>query len=104
VNFEKYSCHELVIQIFGYFTYSILGTWFVKFAHKNKIRTKMAPLGGTSFYIGFFREIHLKRSLSKTTELISTKFGSKHLWRMGIQVCKNQGAGTFWDPIRDKKV
>jgi len=35
-----------------YLTYSILGTWFVKFAHKNKILPKMAPLGGASFYIG----------------------------------------------------
>jgi len=34
----------------------------------------MAPLAGTSFYIGLYREIHLKHSLSKTTELISTKF------------------------------
>jgi len=70
-------------------TYSILGTWFVKFAHKNKIHKN-------SFYIGIYREIHLKCSLSKTTELISTKFGRKHLWGMGIKVCKNQGAGTFW--------
>jgi len=22
---------------------------------------------------------------------------------MGIQVCKNKGAGTFWGPIRGKK-
>jgi len=41
------------------------------------------------------REIHLKRSLSKTTELILTKFGGKHYYRMGIHVCANQGAGTF---------
>jgi len=40
---------------------------------------------------------------SKTTELISTKFGSKNLWRMGIKVCENQGAGTYWGPIRGKK-
>jgi len=39
----------------------------------------MAPLGGASFYIGFFREIHLKYSLSKTTELILTKFAWKYL-------------------------
>jgi len=37
-------------------------------------------------------------SFSKITELISTKFGRKHLWGMEIQVCKNQGAGTFWAP------
>jgi len=55
----------------------------------------MAPLGGTSFYIGLYREIHLKRSLSKTTKLISTTFGRKHPWGMGIQVCENQGAGTY---------
>jgi len=54
----------------------------------------MAPVGGASFYIGLYREIHLKRSLSKTTTLISTKFGRKHLLGMGIQVCKYQGAGT----------
>jgi len=39
----------------------------------------MAPLGGASFYIGLYREIHLKRSLSKTTELILTKFGGNYL-------------------------
>jgi len=56
---EKYSSHELEVQIL-YLTSSILGTWFVKCAHKNKICPNMAPLGGVSFYIGFFREIHLK--------------------------------------------
>jgi len=76
-------------------TKSILETWFVKFAHKNKICPKMAPLGGASFYIGLYREMQLKHSLSKTTELISTKFDRKHLWGMGIQVCENQGAGTY---------
>jgi len=43
-----------------YLTYCILGTWFVKFAHKNKIRLKMAPLWGVSFYIGLYREIIVK--------------------------------------------
>jgi len=28
--------------------------------HKNKIRAKMAPPGGASFYIGCYREIHCK--------------------------------------------
>jgi len=51
----------------------------------------MAPLGGTSFYIGLYSEIHLKCPLSKTTELISTKFGRKHLWGMGI---------NMWGPER----
>jgi len=99
VNFKKSSSHELAVQTLWYLTYNILGTWFVKFAHKNKIHSKKAPLGGTSFYISLYREIHLKRSLFKTTELISTKFGRKHLWGMGIQVCENQGAGTYrcWD-------
>jgi len=60
----------------------------------------MAPLGCTSFYIGLYREIYLKRSLSKTTELISTKFGRKHLWGMRIKFCENEGAGTFWGPER----
>jgi len=49
----------------------------------------MAPLGGVSFYIGLYREIHLKHSLSETTELISNKFGRKHLWGMGIKNCEN---------------
>jgi len=49
----------------------------------------MAPLGGASCYIGLYREINLKRSLSKTTELISTKFGRKHLWGMGIKMSEN---------------
>jgi len=70
-------------------TYSILGTWFVNFGHKNKIHPKMAPLGGALFDIRLYREIHLKRSLSKTTELISTKFGRKPLWGMGIKMCEN---------------
>jgi len=38
----------------------------------------MTQLGGASFYIGLYREMYLKRLLSKTTELISTKFGRKH--------------------------
>jgi len=29
------SFHELAVQILRYLTYSILGTWFVKFVHKN---------------------------------------------------------------------
>jgi len=35
----------------------MLVTWFVKCAHKNKIRQKMAPLGGVSSYIGVCREL-----------------------------------------------
>jgi len=46
----------------------------------------MAPLGGASFYIGLYREIHLKYSISKTAELI---------WGMGIQVCAKQGADIY---------
>jgi len=102
VNLKKSSSHELVVQILWHLTNSILGTWFIKFVHKNKICPKMAPLGGASFYIGLYREIHLNRSPSKTIELISTKFGRKHLWGMGIKICKNQGAGTYWGPIRGK--
>jgi len=96
VNFKK-SSNELVVQILWYLTYSILGTWFVKFAHKNKIHPKMAPLGSTSFYIGLYREIHRKCSLSKTTELtwfqsnlVESIFGE---W--GFKFVKNQGAGTY---------
>jgi len=55
----------------------------------------MAPLGESSFYIGLYREIHLKRPLSKTTELILAKFGWKYLLEMGIKVCANQVAGPF---------
>jgi len=51
----------------------------------------MAPLGGTSFYIGLYREIHLKCSLSKTTELICTKFGRKHLWEWGLKCVQIKG-------------
>jgi len=40
----------------------------------------------------------------QTTELVSTKFGRKHLWGMRIEVCENQGAGIYWGPIRGKKV
>jgi len=63
----------------------------------------MTPLEGASFYIGLYREIHLKHSLFKINELISTKFGRKHLWRMGIPVSKNEWAGSYWGPIRGKK-
>jgi len=42
-EFKKTSSHELAFQIL-YLIYSILGTWFVKFAHKNKIHPKLAPL------------------------------------------------------------
>jgi len=38
--------------------------------HENKVYPKMAPLGGASYNIGLYREIHLKCSLSKTIELI----------------------------------
>jgi len=67
---------------------------------KIKSAQKWPHKGGVSFYICLYREIYLKRSLSKTNELISNKFGRKHLWGMGIQVCENQGAGTFWGPER----
>jgi len=75
----------------------------LKLVRKNKICQKMTPLGGASFYIGLYREIHLKCSLSKTTELIWTKCGRKHLWGMGIKVCTNQGAGTYWGPEGAKR-
>jgi len=42
------------------------------------------------------RSIHLKFSLSKTTELILTKFGRTHLSGMGMKVWTNQGADPFW--------
>jgi len=58
----------------------------------------MAPLGGTSFYIGWYREVHLKRSLSKTTELILTKLVASIFRLMGINVYAIQGSGPFWDP------
>jgi len=71
--------------------------YFNQIAHKNKIHPKMAPLGGASFYIGLYREI-LLNAHSKTTELISTKFGRKHLWGMAIQICKNQGMAPIGVP------
>jgi len=33
---------------------------------------------------------------------ISAKVGRKHAWRMGIQICSNKWAGSFWGPIRGK--
>jgi len=39
---------------------------------------------------------------SRTTRPISTKLGRKHACGMGIQICSNKGAGTFWGPIRGK--
>jgi len=48
----------------------------------------MAPLGGASFYTGLYvyREIHIKRSLSKTTELTLTKFGRE--WKLNYAQIK----------------
>jgi len=40
---------------------------------------------------------------SKTTSLISTKFGRKYLYWMGIQMCSNQGAGPLVGHLRGKK-
>jgi len=61
VNLKKSSFLELqAIQILWYLTYSILGTGFVKYAHKNIICLKMAPLGDVLFYIGLYREIRVK--------------------------------------------
>jgi len=53
---------------------------------KKNQKSKSTQKWGASFYIGLHREIYLKRSLSKTTELISNKFGRKHLWGMGIKI------------------
>jgi len=33
---------------------------------------------------------------------ISIKLNRKHAWGMGIQICSNKGAGSFWGPIRGK--
>jgi len=38
--------------------------------------------------------------MKKNSELISTKFGRKHLWGMGIQVFENQGG---WHLLGGKK-
>jgi len=35
--------------------------------------------------------------------MISTKFGRKHIWGMGIQVCEKEGVGSYWGLIRAKK-
>jgi len=40
----------------------------------------------------------LNNFFSRTAKPISTKFGRKHAWGMGIQICSNKGAG----PIRGK--
>jgi len=61
----------------------------------------MAPLGGTSFYIGLYREIHLKCSLSKTIELISTKFGRKCHWGMEIKASVRRSKG--WSLLGPRK-
>jgi len=45
-----------------------------------------------------------KRLFSKTTSLISTKFGRKYLLGMGIQMCSNQGGGPLRDHLTDQKV
>jgi len=45
---------------------------------------------------------NLNDFFSKTTALISTKFGRKDLKGMGIQVYANQGAGPYLDPKRGK--
>jgi len=42
-----------------------------------------------------YREIHLKRSLSKTAELIFTKFGSWCLYRMGLSCVQFKGLVPF---------
>jgi len=69
VNFKK-SSHELAVQTNWYLTYSILGTWFVKVAHKNKICPKNGPTRGASFYIGL--------------NVVGSIFGEK-----GIKMCEN---------------
>jgi len=56
---------------------------------------KMTPLGGASFYIGLYREIHLKRSLSKTTELISNKFVGNIFGEWGLKCAKIKGLAPF---------
>ena len=39
--------------------------------------------------------MNLKLFFSRTTELISTKLGTKHPWMKGIQVCSNEGLCPF---------
>jgi len=39
---------------------------------------------------------------SRSTRPISTKLGRKHAWEMGIQICSNKWAGSFWGPITEK--
>jgi len=48
----------------------------------------MGPLGGASFYIGLYREIHLKRLLFKNHW--------KNLSGVGIKVCANDGTCPIW--------
>jgi len=60
--------------------------------------SQMAPPQGLKPlhpYVVIYREL-LKKIFSRTTRPISTKLA----WEMGIQICSNKGAGSFWGPIR----
>ena len=43
---------------------------------------------------------HIKIFFSRSTGIISSKLGTKHPWRKGIQVCSNEGPRL--SPRRDK--
>jgi len=47
-------------------------------------------------------EMLKKRFFSRSTRPISIKLSRKHAWGMGIHICSNKGAGSFWGPIRGK--
>ena len=49
---------------------------------------------GDNYEIAKIHWRNLKIFFSRTTGLISTKFGTKHLWMKGIQVCSNEESNS----------
>jgi len=66
-------------------TYSILGAWFIKFAHKQ-IRQN-GPTRGISFYIGLCKEMHLKLFFSWTNNPYIKEIHTQHPLHMICKVC-----------------
>jgi len=59
-----------------------------KFAHKNKIRQKMAPLGGASFYTGLYREIRLNAHSPKPLNLFQLNLAGSIFGEWGFNLWK----------------
>jgi len=51
----------------------------------------MAPLGGASFYIGLYRETHLKRSLSKPLNRVQPHLVGSIFWEWEFMFVKIKG-------------